>query len=83
MTGPCVRLTSIRNMTWNGKQGFQTPIEDESFIVDGMGVYGNMHEERGLTGEYSIGRTSIAGILIGFTTDVEFAFSGHMTPREY
>ena len=52
MTDPGVKLTSIRNMTWNGKQGFQTPIEDESFIVDGMGVYGNMHEERGLTCEW-------------------------------
>ena len=38
-----------RNMTWNGKQGFQTPIEDESFIVENMGVFGNAHTERGLT----------------------------------
>ena len=36
-------------MTWNGQQGFQTPIEDESFLVDNMGVFGNMHTERGLT----------------------------------
>ena len=42
-----------RNMTWNGKQGFQTPIEDESFIVENMGVFGNMHQERGLTCECS------------------------------
>ena len=38
-------------MTWNGKQGFQTPIEDQSFLVDNMGVYGNYHTERGLTCE--------------------------------
>ena len=38
-------------MTWNGKQGFQTPIEGESFLVDNMGVYGNYHTERGLTCE--------------------------------
>ncbi|TBU48753.1 alpha/beta-hydrolase [Dichomitus squalens] len=40
---------AIQNMTWNGLQGFQTPIEDESFLVDDMGVFGNMHTERGLT----------------------------------
>ena len=43
-------------MTWNGKQGFQKPIEDETFIVNDHvqgvhGVYGNMHQERGLTCE--------------------------------
>ncbi len=36
-------------MTWNGLQGFQTPIEPDSFIVDGMGNFGTMHQERGLT----------------------------------
>ena len=36
-------------MTWNGLQGFQTPIEDENFIVENMGAFGNMHTERGLT----------------------------------
>ena len=36
-------------MTWNGLQGFQTPIEDETFLVDNMGVFGNAHTERGLT----------------------------------
>ncbi|KAI0061166.1 alpha/beta-hydrolase [Artomyces pyxidatus] len=40
---------AIQNMTWSGLQGFQTPIEDEAFIVKDMGVYGNMHQERGLT----------------------------------
>ncbi|KAH9949179.1 Alpha/Beta hydrolase protein [Amylocystis lapponica] len=39
----------IQNMTWNGLQGFQTPIENDSFIVDGVGALGNMHSERGLT----------------------------------
>ncbi|KAF8520026.1 Alpha/Beta hydrolase protein [Hysterangium stoloniferum] len=39
----------IQNMTWNGKQGFQTPIAKDSFLVDGIGALGNMHQERGLT----------------------------------
>ncbi|KAG2038256.1 Alpha/Beta hydrolase protein [Suillus americanus] len=39
----------IQNMTWNGLQGFQTPIAHDSFIVDGVGAYGTMHSERGLT----------------------------------
>ncbi|KAG6890062.1 hypothetical protein C0992_003160 [Termitomyces sp. T32_za158] len=39
----------IQNMTWNGKQGFQTPIANDSFIVDGVGALGNTHNERGLT----------------------------------
>lgn len=30
-------------------QGFQTPIANDSFIVDGVGAYGNMHSEHGLT----------------------------------
>ncbi|KII96198.1 hypothetical protein PLICRDRAFT_97575 [Plicaturopsis crispa FD-325 SS-3] len=38
----------IQNMTWGGKQGFQTPISNDSFIVDDIGIFGNMHEERGL-----------------------------------
>ncbi|KAI0729999.1 Alpha/Beta hydrolase protein [Fomitopsis betulina] len=40
---------AIQNMTWNGLQGFQTPIQNDSFIVDGMGALGNVHSERGLT----------------------------------
>ncbi|KAG2053761.1 alpha/beta-hydrolase [Suillus hirtellus] len=39
----------IQNMTWNGLQGFQTPIANDSFIIDGVGAYGSMHSERGLT----------------------------------
>ncbi|KAG1768829.1 Alpha/Beta hydrolase protein [Suillus occidentalis] len=39
----------LQNMTWNGLQGFQTPIANDSFIVDGVGAYGTMHSERGLT----------------------------------
>lgn len=35
--------------TGNGLQGFQTPIQNDSFIVDGVGALGNMHSERGLT----------------------------------
>lgn len=36
-------------MTWGGAQGFQSTIDSESFAVKDMGVYGNMHIERGLT----------------------------------
>jgi hypothetical protein len=36
-------------MTWNGLQGFQTPIANDSFIVDGIGALGRTHTERGLT----------------------------------
>jgi hypothetical protein len=32
-----------------GKQGFQTPIATDSFIVDDIGALGNMQSERGLT----------------------------------
>jgi carboxypeptidase D len=32
-----------------GKQGFQAPIADDSFIVDGVGALGSLHSERGLT----------------------------------
>ncbi|RDB20370.1 hypothetical protein Hypma_012577 [Hypsizygus marmoreus] len=39
----------IQNMTWNGKQGFQTPIANDSFLVDGVGALGTSHTERGLT----------------------------------
>lgn len=46
------KISTRRNMTWNGMQGFQTPIEDESFLVDNMGVFGNTHNERGLTCEF-------------------------------
>ncbi|KAI0030014.1 alpha/beta-hydrolase [Vararia minispora EC-137] len=58
---------AIQNMTWGGAQGFETPIEDETFFVNDsvlgvQGVYGNLHQERKLT--YA-----------------EFYFSGHMTPQ--
>ena len=33
----------------NGKQGFQTPIARDSFLVDGVGALGTAHTERGLT----------------------------------
>ncbi|KAF8905762.1 Alpha/Beta hydrolase protein [Gymnopilus junonius] len=39
----------IQNMTWGGLQGFQTPIANDSFIVDGVGALGTIHTERGLT----------------------------------
>lgn len=52
-------LLSIQNMTWNGVQGFQSPIQ-EPFLVPqhsnpqlatqaGSGVMGKTHTERGLT----------------------------------
>ena len=37
------------SVSGNGQQGFQTPIEEDSFIVDGMGALGTTHTERGLT----------------------------------
>lgn len=40
---------AIQNMTWNGAQGFQKPIEPESFTLKHHGVYGNAHTERNLT----------------------------------
>ncbi|EGG00649.1 putative carboxypeptidase cpdS precursor [Melampsora larici-populina 98AG31] len=39
---------AIQNMTWNGAQGFQKPIEND-FIVKGQGSLGQWTEERGLT----------------------------------
>ncbi|QRV94665.1 Serine carboxypeptidase [Ceratobasidium sp. AG-Ba] len=32
-----------------GKQGFQKPIQPESFVIEGFGVLGSMHQERKLT----------------------------------
>ncbi|KAH9028743.1 Alpha/Beta hydrolase protein [Lactarius pseudohatsudake] len=39
----------IQNMTWGGKQGFQTAPKPDSFIVDGVGAFGTVQSERGLT----------------------------------
>lgn len=39
----------IQNMTWGGKQGFQTPIAADTFKIDGVGSLGTSHTERGLT----------------------------------
>ena len=44
----CLTVTP-RNMTWDGAQGFQTPIEPESFTVQDFGVFGAQHTERKLT----------------------------------
>ncbi|KAF8264855.1 alpha/beta-hydrolase [Lactarius quietus] len=41
--------TRIALQKWGGLQGFQQPIADDSFIVDGVGALGSMHSERGLT----------------------------------
>jgi len=40
---------ALQNMTWSGHQGFQKPILNDSFVVDGMGAMGTAHSERGLT----------------------------------
>jgi len=45
-----------------GKQGFQTSIADDSFIVDGMGAMGTSHSERGLT-YYEV---ALSGHMYGF-----------------
>jgi len=52
-------LLTIQNMTWNGKQGFQKPIEEDFFVpyhsnfhqstMAGAGIMGKTHTERGLT----------------------------------
>ncbi|KAF8485110.1 alpha/beta-hydrolase [Russula ochroleuca] len=39
----------LQNMTWGGVQGFQQPITEDSFIVDGIGALGRLQSERGLT----------------------------------
>ncbi|KAJ7188600.1 alpha/beta-hydrolase [Mycena filopes] len=44
-----ILIFSTANMTWGGAQGFQTPIEPETFRLKDFGVYGNEHTERGLT----------------------------------
>ncbi|KAF9049928.1 indole-3-glycerol phosphate synthase-domain-containing protein [Panaeolus papilionaceus] len=76
---------AIQNMTWGGAQGFQTPIKEESFTVKNMGVYGNMHTERKLTCKRDIPLQLARGIAYLCVPlrllDVEFFFSGHMTPR--
>jgi len=35
-------------MTWGGKQGFQKPIVDDSFLVDEIGAMGTSQLERKL-----------------------------------
>ena len=40
---------AIQNMTWAGQQGFQTPIANDSFVLDSGIALGNAHLERGLT----------------------------------
>ena len=67
-------------MTWGGLQGFQTPIEPETFTVDGFGVFGNMHQERNLTCKRHF--RYIYELPLIRTSDVEFYYSGHMTPRK-
>ncbi|MCJ1388992.1 hypothetical protein MMC18_001845 [Xylographa bjoerkii] len=66
-------LLMIQNMTWNGKQGFQSAPSAEFFVpyhidyneeqtLAGAGVFGTTHTERGLT-------------------FVEVSLSGHMIPQ--
>jgi len=52
-------LLTIQNMTWGGKQGFQSPVEDDFYVpyhtdyqtasLAGAGIMGKTHTERGLT----------------------------------
>jgi len=39
----------LQNMSWGGLQGFQSPIVQDSFVVDGIGALGNKQTERNLT----------------------------------
>ncbi|KAF8505431.1 Alpha/Beta hydrolase protein [Russula emetica] len=69
----------LQNMTWGGKQGFQEPITLDSFIVDGVGAFGNMQSERGLTyvelpitghmvsGDSPVATLQLMRYLMGFT----------------
>lgn len=69
-------------MTWGGAQGFQTPIEPESFTVDGFGVFGHTHTERKLTCTYHVSLIALLDVDTDYyCEDVEFFYSGHMTPR--
>ena len=49
LTGMCSLIVDIRLCTGNGKQGFQNKIQEHNFVVDGMGILGNVHSERNLT----------------------------------
>lgn len=69
-------------MTWNGFQGFRTPIQPDSFVVDNIGTYGSFHQERDLTCERLYNWFMVPFSLRMSFTDVEFSFSGHMTPRK-
>ncbi len=89
-TGLTNFLSFCRNMTWNGLQGFQTPIEDETFQLKDFGVFGNTHTERGLTcmsasissPMFLPDKVFVANRLLWLSVlDVEFYYSGHMTPR--
>ncbi|KAH9061995.1 alpha/beta-hydrolase [Lactarius vividus] len=40
---------ALQNMSWAGMQGFQKPLLNDSFVVDGMGALGRTQSERGLT----------------------------------
>lgn len=82
---PTDSSTLSRNMTWNGFQGFQTPIELETFHVQNMGTYGNMHTERNLTCTWRCAHFEVDPFLwtSNCLSDVEFYYSGHMTPRTY
>ncbi|KAG8806089.1 hypothetical protein FRC17_005184 [Serendipita sp. 399] len=39
----------LQNMTWGGHQGFQKPLKQDSFLVDGFGATGSVQSERKLT----------------------------------
>lgn len=47
-----------------------------------MGVFGNMHTERKLTCKKSYLCRALVTLLKYHFLDIEFSFSGHMTPRE-
>ncbi|KAG8813069.1 hypothetical protein FRC17_001683 [Serendipita sp. 399] len=39
----------LQNMTWGGHQGFQKPLKQDSFLIDGFGATGSVQSERKLT----------------------------------
>ncbi|QRV94654.1 Serine carboxypeptidase [Ceratobasidium sp. AG-Ba] len=70
---------AIQNMTWGGKQGFQNPIQPESFVIEGFGILGSMHQERSASATFMLNK--IISDRSPELTYVEVDLSGHMMPQ--
>ena len=60
-----MRIGADQYLAGNGLQGFQTPIEPDTFIVDGIGALGTVHQERGLT-YYEVNLSGHMYVLLSF-----------------